>query len=79
MWNTVQSPPASEPTEQLVAQRTQPERNLHSLALTRRQRLIYLLVDGQRTVADIMRTANKSALEIELLLSELQELGLVRL
>jgi len=47
------------------------------MQLTRRQRLIYFLVDGSRTVADLARTSNKTVLEVELVLSELQEMGLV--
>lgn len=63
--------------ERLVPRRNGPEQNPLSLPLTRRQRLIYLLVDGQRSVADIARTTNKGTLEVRLILGELQEQGLV--
>jgi hypothetical protein len=63
--------------ERLVPQKIGPERDPLSLYLTRRQRLIYLLVDGQRTVADIARTTGKTVLEVRLILSELQERSLV--
>ena len=52
-------------------------REVLSLPLTRRQRFVYFLVDGRRTVSDLSRCTGKSIQEIELLLSELQEQGLV--
>lgn len=60
-----------------VPQKVEPEAENLFLQLTRRQRLVYFLVDGSRTVADLARTSNKTVLEIELVLSELQELGKV--
>lgn len=63
--------------EHRVPQKVEPERQVSSLILTRRQRLVYFLVDGQHTMADLARTTNKTLLEIELILSELQEQGLV--
>ena len=48
-----------------------------SLPLTRPQRSIYFLVDGHRTVSDLARCTRKSIQEIERLLSELQDRGLV--
>lgn len=65
--------------EYLIPQKNEPERDIFSLGLTRRQRLIYFMVDGQRTVADLARTTNKTVLEVELVLGELQELGLIAL
>lgn len=63
--------------EHLIPQKSDSERDVFSLGLTRRQRLIYFMVDGQRAVADLARTTNKTVLEVELVLGELQELGLV--
>lgn len=60
-----------------VPQKIEPEPENIFLQLTRRQRLIYFLVDGSRTVADLARTSNKTVLEVELVLGELQELGMV--
>jgi uncharacterized protein DUF4388 len=63
--------------EWLVPQKRGIEREVLSLPLTRRQRFVYFLVDGRRTVSDLSRCTGKSIQEIELLLSELQEQGLV--
>ena len=53
------------------------ERDVMALPLTRPQRSIYLLIDGRRTVADLSRCTRKSMHEIERLLAELQEHGLI--
>jgi hypothetical protein len=45
--------------------------------LTRRQRSVYLLVDGKRTIADLARCTGKTVQEIERVLVELQEQGLL--
>jgi hypothetical protein len=63
--------------EWLVPQKRGIEREVLALPLTRRQRFIYFLVDGRRTVADLARCTGKNTQEIELILSELQERGLV--
>jgi hypothetical protein len=63
--------------EWLVPQKRGIVREVLSLPLTRRQRFVYFLVDGRRTVSDLSRCTGKSIQEIELLLSELQEQGLV--
>jgi predicted Rossmann fold nucleotide-binding protein DprA/Smf involved in DNA uptake len=63
--------------EWLVPQKRGIEREVLGLPLTRRQRFIYFLVDGRRTVADLARCTGKNIQEIELILSELQEQGLV--
>jgi uncharacterized protein DUF4388 len=63
--------------EWLVPQKRGVEREVLSLPLTRRQRFIYFLVDGRRTVSDLSRCTGKNIQEIELILSELQEQGLV--
>jgi hypothetical protein len=63
--------------EWLVPQKRGIEREVLALPLTRRQRSIYFLVDGRRTVADLARCTGKNIQEIELILSELREQGLV--
>jgi hypothetical protein len=63
--------------EWLVPQKLGIEREVLALPLTRRQRFIYFLVDGRRTVADLARCTSKNIQEIELILSELREQGLV--
>ncbi len=63
--------------EGLVPQKRGVERNVLSLPLTRRQRFIYLLVDGRRTIADLSRCTGKNTQEVQLILRELQEQGLV--
>ena len=63
--------------EWLVPQKRGIEREVLALPLTRRQRFIYFLVDGRRTVADLARCTGKNTQEIELILSELREQGLV--
>ena len=63
--------------EWLVPQKRGIEREVLSLPLSRRQRFIYFLVDGRRTVSDLSRCTGKNIQEIELILSELQEQGLV--
>ena len=69
--------PTTPGIEWLVPQKRGIEREVLSLPLTRRQRFIYFLVDGRRTVSDLSRCTGKNIQEIELLLSELQEQGLV--
>ena len=74
------SPSNNTPTpgiEWLVPQKRGIEREVLSLPLTRRQRFIYFLVDGRRTVSDLSRCTGRNIQEIELILSELQEQGLV--
>ncbi len=63
--------------EWLVPQKRGAERDVLSLPLTRRQRFIYLLVDGRRTIADLSRCTGKNIQEVQLILGELQEQGLV--
>jgi len=61
----------------LVPQKRAVELDVLSLPLTRRQRFIYFLVDGRRTLSDLSRCTGKTIQEIELILSELQAQGLV--
>jgi hypothetical protein len=63
--------------ERLVPQKRGIESEVLGLPLTRPQRFIYFLVDGHRTVADLVRCTGKNAREIEFILNELQEQGLV--
>jgi hypothetical protein len=63
--------------EWLIPQKVGKERDVLSLPLTRPQRSIYLLVDGRRTISDLSRCTRKSMQEIERLLSELREQGLI--
>jgi len=74
------SVPASTPgLEWLVPQKLGNGRDVLSLPLTRPQRSIYLLIDGRRSAADLARCTRKSLQEIERLLSELQERGLIKI
>jgi hypothetical protein len=65
--------------EWLVPQKRDVGRDILSLPLTRRQRFIYFLVDGQRTMSDLSRCTGKTIQEIELILKELQAQGLVNI
>jgi hypothetical protein len=70
--------PASIPgLEWIVPRKVGSERDVMGLPLTRPQRSVYLLVDGRRSVADLARCTRKSMQEIERLLSELRERGLI--
>ncbi len=78
--NERSSIPSNIPTpgiEWLVPQKRGVESEVLALPLTRRQRFIYFLVDGRRTVTDLARCTGKNIQEIELILSELREQGLV--
>lgn len=63
--------------EWIVPHKAGSERDVMDLPLTRPQRSVYLLIDGRRTVADLARCTRKSMQEIERLLSELRERGLI--
>lgn len=63
--------------ETMVPYKRGSERDIFSLGLTRRQRLIYFLIDGQRSVEDLARTTKKTLVETEVILGELQEQGLI--
>lgn len=51
--------------------------DVQTLSLMRIQRLVYLLVDGQRSIADLARCLSKSPASIKSVLDELQEQGLI--
>ncbi len=53
------------------------EQNIMELSLTRPQRSLYLLIDGHRTVADLIRFTSKDVQEVYHLLTELQTRGLI--
>jgi hypothetical protein len=63
--------------EWLVPQKRGIAREVLALPLTRGQRYIYFLVDGQRTISDLSRCTGKNIQEIELILNQLQEQGLI--
>jgi Domain of unknown function (DUF4388) len=63
--------------EGLVPRRLTNEQNVLSLPLTRTQRAIFLLIDGERTIADLARCTSKSVQEVGQILEEL--LDFVRL
>ncbi|HLI06523.1 MAG TPA: DUF4388 domain-containing protein [Ktedonobacteraceae bacterium] len=70
--------PASIPgLEWIVPRKIGDERDVMGLPLTRPQRSVYFLIDGRRSVADLARCTRKSMQEIERLLSELRERGLI--
>jgi hypothetical protein len=63
--------------EWVIPKRLGGERDVLSLPLTRPQRSIYMLVNGSRTISDLARCTRKSVQEIERLLIELRERGLI--
>ena len=63
--------------DRLVPQKVGPNRDDLVLSLSRRERHIYFMVDGRRTVSDLARCINKTVPEVELILSELQKHDLV--
>jgi hypothetical protein len=65
--------------EWLVPHKVPSDKNVLSLPLTRPQRSLYFLVDGQRTVTDLSRCIRKSIPEVVRLLSELQAQDLISL
>jgi hypothetical protein len=75
--NDLHASPATPGVEWLVPQKLGGERDVLSLPLTRPQRSIYLLIDGRRTISDLTRCTRKSVQEIERLLTELREQGLI--
>ena len=75
--NTFDSNASIPGVEWLAPRKLDNERHVLSLPLTRPQRSIYMLVDGHRTIADLSRCIRKSVPEVERLLTELQERGLI--
>lgn len=60
-----------------IPQRVPVSSSVLSLPLTHRQRVIYFLVDGQRTIAHIAQCCQRGIAETEAVLSELRHLGLI--
>lgn len=65
--------------EQLAARprRTTPSMNVDQLPLDRRERMVLLLVDGQRTVMDLVRLTRRNEGDLYAVLNHLRILGLV--
>jgi hypothetical protein len=59
-------------------QRAQVVEQIDQLPLDRRERMVLLLVDGQRTVADLARLTRRTEQEVYAVLTHLELLGLVR-
>lgn len=59
--------------------RTTPSMNVDQLPLDRRERMVLLLVDGQRTVSDLVRLTRRHEGDLFAVLSHLRILGLVTL
>jgi hypothetical protein len=65
------------PRELLIPRKIGVPQQALSLPLTHRQRLIYFLINGQRTIADLARTSGKTIPEVEEILRELQYYRLI--
>lgn len=65
--------------EQLTTRprRTTPSMNVEQLPLDRRERMVLLLVDGQRTVMDLVRLTRRNEGDLYAVLNHLRILGLV--
>ena len=63
----------------LVPHRREVDRNILTLPLTRHQRIIYLLVDGHRTFADLSRCSGQTLQEVTWIIKELQAKALLDL
>lgn len=70
---------ARPPRELLVPRKIGVPHQVLALPLTHRQRLIYFLINGQRTIADLARTSGKTIPEVEEVLRELLYHGLIEL
>lgn len=71
--------PADEPHQlRLVPERASTAEQPDQLPLDRRERMVLLLVDGQRSIADLIRLTNRSESEVLAVLNHLTQLGLVR-
>ncbi len=63
--------------EPLIPRKTESERSVRSLPLTRHQRLVYFLIDGQRTMTDLSRCTGRTPREVEAIVRELYHIGLI--
>lgn len=70
---------AHPPETHLVPHKIGVPPQVHALPLTHRQRMIYFLINGQRTIADLSRTSGRTIPEVEEILQELLYHGLVQL
>ena len=77
---TATPPPPLRP-EQLLARprRTSLSEQVDQLPLDRRERMVLLLVDGQRTISDLVKLTRRSDTELYSVLNHLRILGLVLL
>ncbi|HZC04292.1 MAG TPA: hypothetical protein VE338_01510 [Ktedonobacterales bacterium] len=80
MTATATPPPPLRP-EQLMSRprRTSLSEQIEQLPLDRRERMVLLLVDGQRSVADLVKLTRRSDTELYSVLNHLRILGLVLL
>ncbi len=62
-----------------VPVRTEIATNIEQLPLDRRERMVLLLVDGQRSISDLIRLTRRSEQEFYAVLNHLRMLGLVRM
>ncbi len=60
-----------------VPRRTASMDRLDTLPLDRRERMVLLLIDGHRSVADLVRLTRRSEQEVQMMLSHLAALGLI--
>jgi hypothetical protein len=67
--------------EQLASRprRTTPSMNVDQLPLDRRERMVLLLIDGQRSVMDLVRLTRRQESDLYAVLNHLRVLGLVTL
>lgn len=65
--------------EWLIAKKVHLEQQVSSLSLTHQQRVLYFLIDGQRTIADLSRCSGRSIEEIEIIIYDLQRQRLITL
>lgn len=75
------NPPAPLRPDQLLSRprRTSLSQQVEQLPLDRRERMVLLLVDGQRTIADLVKLTRRSDTELYSVLNHLRILGLVLL
>lgn len=79
MGGNMQASGARPPVAQLVPHKIGVPPQMQTLPLTHRQRLIYFLINGQRTIADLSRTSGKTIPEVQEVLQELLSHGLIQL
>ena len=60
-----------------VPQRTALAEHIEHLPLDRRERMVLLLIDGQRSIADLARLTRRTDAEVQAVLTHLELLGLI--